>query len=249
MSATVRIESFPMQRGTDRGFFLILLTLIWAGIVAGFVPDMFLHLEGHHVAYAWIVHVHAIAYLGWLALLTTQMALIRSDRRDVHRRVGWIGLGLIVAMVVLGPAAAVIMAQRKFGTPGSDPSFLIIQFMIVANFAVTALAAFALRRNSAAHRRLMILATIFLSSAGFSRWLAPPLGPLLGTGAGSLYLQLFVCSDILLLAIGVHDWLTRRRLQRAYAIAAPLGILSQVLMVWIYTLPGWKSIAVRLIGH
>jgi hypothetical protein len=38
-------------------------------------------------------------------------------------------------------------------------------------------------------------------------------------------------------------------LQRAYAIAAPLGILSQVLMVWIYTLPGWKTIAVRLIGH
>ncbi len=67
MSATARIESFPIQRGTDRGFFLLLLTLIWAGIVAGFGPDLFLHLEGHHVAYAWIVHVHAIAYLGWLA--------------------------------------------------------------------------------------------------------------------------------------------------------------------------------------
>ncbi len=249
MNAITRTPAFAVHRGLDRAFFLVVLTIIWAGIVAGFVPDMFRHVLDHHPAYALIVHVHAVAYVGWLALLTTQMSLIRTGRADLHRRVGIAGFALILVMAVLGPAAAIVMARRQLGTPDSDPPFLIIQAMIVVNFTATALAALAMRKTPAAHRRLMLIAAIFLSSAGFSRWLGPSLGKALGDGFMADYLQLFLCSDLLLIAIGAYDLLTRGRLHRAYVVAVPLGVLSQALAIWIYTLPAWRPIAIRLIGH
>jgi hypothetical protein len=123
---------FAPHAETDRNFFLLFLASIWGGIAAGFIPDMFEHVLGKHVPYSPIVHVHALVYVGWLALLTAQMGLVRGGRADLHRRLGMAALVMIPAMVVLGPLTYVVMGRLEFGTPDGDPPFLILPVVLGA---------------------------------------------------------------------------------------------------------------------
>ena len=54
-------------------------------------PAIIKHITQHKPGYLWIVHVHGPVFVGWLALLTIQLTLIRilnvartssADRRD-----------------------------------------------------------------------------------------------------------------------------------------------------------------------
>ncbi len=52
----------------------------------------------------------------------------------------------------------------------ADPGFLVVPFIDAFDFAVLAGFAYALRKNTAAHKRLIIIATAGISGAAFSRW-------------------------------------------------------------------------------
>ena len=241
----------------DRNFFLIWLGLIWLGIVMGFGSDMIQHVQSHARPYLWIVHVHAVAYVGWLVLLTTQIALIRRGRPDIHMKLGITGMILAPIMVVLGVAAA-IMVKRDFiaashhGVPipfPDHPIFLAIQFTNVLAFAVLAAAAFALRGDSSAHKRLILLATLSLVNAGFSRWLGPSIEAALGMSFWSFLAGVYFVSDILILGLGAYDLATRGRLHPVYLPAAIWIFALQLTAVWLYFSPAWAPIATRLIGY
>jgi hypothetical protein len=234
---------------SDRNFFLILVILCWTGVLVGFIPDIFDHFLGHHAPWAWVVHAHAAAYVGWMALLTTQLTLIRTRNVALHKRFGLLGLVLILAMATLGPLAAFVMDHRHLNTPDSDPPFLILQLGTVLNFTVAALAALALRRDPASHKRLILIATILIAApAGFGRWIAPSIDRAMPHSILSFYIEDFLIGDLMLLVILLHDWLTRGRPNRAAAIAIPLAIASELAICWIYSLPGWAPIAARWIA-
>ena len=248
------MTSIPAGRLTplhawDRNFFLMLLVVIWSGIAAGFVPDILAHEAGGHVAFAPIVHVHALFYVGWLVLLTTQMALIRTRHADIHRRLGLIALAMIPAMAVLGPATALVMGRREFGTPDGDPLLLSVIFLDALNFAVIASMGLWMRRDAFAHRRLMILATVFVSDAGFGRWLGPPIAKLTGTGAVSFFLQNYIMTLILVSAMALYDLRTRARLHPVVAVAMAFGLADAWIACVIHEMPAWKPITAHLLGH
>jgi hypothetical protein len=79
---------FAPSHPADRDFFLALVGLTWLGIVGGFGLDMIDHVRNSSRAYPLIVHFHALLFVGWLVLLTTQVLLIRNRRADLHRRLG-----------------------------------------------------------------------------------------------------------------------------------------------------------------
>jgi hypothetical protein len=240
----------------DRNFFLIFLALIWLMIVMGFGSDMIQHVQSHARPYLWIVHVHAVAYVGWLVLLTTQIALIRRGRPDIHMKLGITGMVLAPIMVALGVAAA-IMVKRDFiaashhGVPipfPDHPIFLAIQFTNVLAFAVLAAAAFGLRGDSSAHKRLIILATLSLTNAGFSRWLGSSIEAMLGMGFWPFMAATYLGSDILMVGMGAYDLATRGRLHPVYLPAIIWLGAMQWLAVWLYFSPAWAPIAARLVG-
>jgi hypothetical protein len=233
----------------DRNFFLLLLAAIWAGILAGFVRDMFAHVTGKHVPFALIVHFHAAVFVGWLVLLTTQMSLIRAGRADLHQRLGVIGLVMIPIMTLLGPATSLVMGHLEFGTPDGDASFIILPIMGMVSFSVIALGGLALRRDPAAHKRLILLATVFISDAGFARWLGGPLSKLLGDGVLPFYAESYFGPVLLVGVMAGYDLVTRRRLHPAFAGAAVFGLTNEVIVAFIYNLPAWKPIATHLIGR
>jgi uncharacterized membrane protein YozB (DUF420 family) len=240
---------FVQHRPWDRSFFPLSVAVIWVVILLGFVPAIMRHVASGEPDYPLIIHIHAVAFVGFLVLLSVQVALIRGRRYDVHRRLGAFGGALALAMVVLGPWAAIVSEQVNFGTKLSDPPFLSVEFIEMIVFALQVGAAIWLRRDAAAHKRLMLLATLFLTTAGFGRWLADPLQALFGDGFLPFLVEFFGGTILLVLGLGTYDIITRHRLHPAYVAGASLGIASEVLAAWLYVDPEWKAVSLRIIGH
>ena len=74
-------------------------------------------------------------------------------------------------MMVLGPATALIADHGKIGTPDDDPGFLAIQFTDIIAFVGLLSAAVLFRNTAPVHKRLVLMATIYITDAGFARWL------------------------------------------------------------------------------
>jgi hypothetical protein len=60
-------------------------------------------------------------------------------------------------------ATAVIVQRARFGTPSGDPSFLSMQFTDIVAFTTLVSAAVLWRKQPSAHKRLMLLATVYLN--------------------------------------------------------------------------------------
>jgi hypothetical protein len=240
---------FAASHRWDRNFFLALVALIWLGILMGFGPQIRTHLVTAAAPYPWIVHVHAAVFVGWLLLLSTQVLLIRAHRPDIHRRLGVAGAVLAAVMVVIGPATALVMHALTFGKSGKPPAFLAVQFTDMLGFAGMVTAALLWRTRSAAHKRLILMATLYISDAGFSRWLNAPITSLVGQGFWPQLTAQYLPSDLLVLAIGAYDLLTRGRLLPPYVggvawtAALQLSATAVLLSTW------WPPIANHLVGH
>jgi uncharacterized membrane protein YozB (DUF420 family) len=238
----------PFDR-RDRNAALVLLGLIWTGILMGFVPDAMRHVATHARPYPLIVHFHAAAFVGWLLFLSTQIMLVRTGNTAVHRRLGVFGAGLAAIMLVLGPATALTVQHVDFGTKASDPPFLSVQLLGITTFAILVAAGLLLRRDAAAHKRLMLLGTLFISDAGFARWLGDGLTKLLGDGFWPFWTESYIGNDVVLLVFVAYDLITRRRLHPVFVAGAALGLADQLIASWLYYAPWWKPVAVTLIGH
>ena len=238
----------PDHRRRDLNFFLLMVTLFWLGLLMGFVPEIAGRIQAHRLFPA-VVYFHAAVFVSWLCLLTAQVLLIRSRRVDLHRELGMAGTALYGAMLVLGIVTSVVVDYDQFATPQSDPSFFSIQLADMLAFAVLGGAAIALRKSADAHKRLMILATICISNAGFSRWWGPGLRSLLGDGFWGDWAQLYLADLLLVAMLGAYDLISRRRLYSAYALGAVWGLGIESVGVWMYVSPWWKPVATVLIGR
>jgi hypothetical protein len=240
------VGSFPARATADRNAFLLFTALVWVAVLSGFGTDTFNHLSKYGLDYPLIVHFHAVAFVGYLALFTVQVALIRTARADIHRRLGIAGAALAAIMVVLGPATALVVDAGRFTATGRTPEFLAVQLSDIVAFAGFTAAGLLLRARPAAHKRLMLLGLIYISDAGFARLLNGAVAAPLALGEwGELYLG----SDLLLLALGVYDLATRARLHPAYIAGVVWMITLQITALVLLGNPAWKALSLHLIGH
>jgi len=235
------------QRRLDSNFFLFLVALIWLGILMGFMPEIAQRVHSQR-PFPTVVYYHGAVFVAWLGVLSAQLLLIRSRRIDLHRELGMAGTALYGAMVVLGLTTSVVVDHHALGTHASDPAFLSVQLSDMLCFTVLGGAALALRSRPDAHKRLILLATIFLANAGYSRWWAGGLEKVLGDGYIGFWAQMFLSDLLLVVTIGVYDLVTRRRLYAAYVVAAVAGLAVEFAAVWLYMSPWWKSVATGFIG-
>lgn len=242
-------QYFAPRHRWDRNFFLTYVALIWVGILSGFGPQVIRHIKTQAPAYPSIVHVHALAFVGWLVLLTTQVLLIRSARLDLHRKLGIAGAVLAAVMIVLGPATAVVVDRLRLALPDADPGFLAVQMADIVAFAGLVIPAFIWRKAPSAHKRLILLATLYITDAGFARWWGGPMEAWFGDGFWGDAAQFYAGSDLLLLGVGLYDVLTRKRLHGAYICGAAWVVAVQLAALSFYTNPHWAPVARRLLGH
>ena len=247
--STMAIGGLPRRAVADRNVFLVFTALIWVGVLSGFGTDSYHHILKYGLDYPPIVHFHAVAFLSFLALFTTQVLLIRNGRADIHRRLGVAVAALAAVMLILGPLTAISVDAHRYAMKGTTPEFLAVQLTDMVAFGTLVGCALLMRETPVAHKRLMMLALIYISDAGFARFLNHPVSSALGEGFWGDMTGLYFCSDLLVLGLGAHDLLTRRSLHPAY-VAGALWMLTLQLTAraGLYS-PGWKVLALHLIGH
>ncbi|HXP60507.1 MAG TPA: hypothetical protein VN829_08455 [Dongiaceae bacterium] len=225
------------------------MALIWFVILMGFVPQIVRKFQEHTFNYPLAVHIHAAVYVSWLILLTVQTVLIGRGEIAVHRRLGRFGAGVATLVVLTGLVATYVIENLMLGTPRSDPAFISTLLVDVLNFASLATAELLLRRDAAAHKRLMLLATMSLLQAGFIRWWGKAMLTAFGRGFLGGWMADYLGVSLLVLGLGVYDLVTRRRLHPAYVLGA-IWILSwQFIAKWLYVSPWWKDVSLHLLGH
>lgn len=158
----------------DETFFVRAAIVMALTIVAGF---SFQHAMGRSTFMSPpLVHAHAIVFMGWVFIYLTQNLLIGSGRVDIHRKLGWIAVGWIFPMVLLGCLVTLAMLRR-----GQVPfffrplQFLVFDPMTLFFFAGLTIAAVAMRRQTDWHRRLHFCGMALLTMPAFGRLLPMPL--------------------------------------------------------------------------
>ena len=164
----------PAPTVGDERFFLrsaIVMTLV---IIAGFSTQF--AMGRSTFASPARVHVHAILFMGWVALYLMQNIFVTTGRMSMHKRLGWAAAVWLVPMVISSFVVTVAMVRN-----GTVPFFFQpLQFLVFDPVAVLTLAgltaaAILLRRRTEWHRRLHFCGMSMLLAPAFGRLLPLPL--------------------------------------------------------------------------
>jgi hypothetical protein len=227
--------------------------VVLASVFLGFARTYFLRPWFPEVAALappepFFFYVHGVLFTAWVLLLVVQPALVANRRLGLHRRVGWFGAGLAVAVVAVGTIGALMAAHRPggfLGVPIPPQQFLVYPMTDLALFAAFATLAVLRRRDAQSHKRLMLLATIGLLDAAVIRW---PLGDMTA-GIGRLPWTITdMCVDLFLIPMIAWDIASRGRVHRVTLIGGLTVIASQPLRVLVSESTVWMNAAAWAIG-
>ncbi len=227
---------FPLL---DKYFYFFMSLLIAAVVVYGFSHTVDKHLIHATPPRPWLLWLHGFVFTSWLVFFILQSALVRTHNVKLHRWMGWWGAGLAASMSVLGVATAIVMGRFFIAlfpaeTRGIE-AFLIEQLWDMIEFTTLFWLAIYWRRKPEFHRRLILLATCVLTSAGFGRfphWLVP----LHWYDAGIALLFLLCIA---------RDLIVNRRVHAVYRYAVPTLVFGQlfVLYTYLHQSPWWMRIS------
>ena len=186
------------------------------------------------------VHLHAFLFTSWLVLFILQTSLIATHRVKVHRKLGYFGVALAAAMIVVGVQLAVEAARLGAVPPGNNPwNFIAIPFGDITTFAGFFLAAVLWRNDKDKHKRLMILASATLMSAPLVRWPGVlSVGPLLS----------YVLTLLFPIVAAVYDRRSRGRVHPVYWWGMALIALGVAVRVVLLGSPAWRHAMQSLFG-
>jgi hypothetical protein len=187
-----------------------------------------------------LVHVHGAAFTLWIALFISQTSLVPLRRVGLHRRLGLLGFGLAAIMIVLGVLTAGDRLARHTAHPGADTieevrAFYAVPLGDIFMFATFVYFGYRNRSHPAAHKRLMLFATLSLLDAGFDRWHIFDPYP--------LPLVNLICFTPLVLSIIGYDWWSSGKVQRVTLWSTAFFVTVQQSRHLIGHTAAWQSFA------
>jgi hypothetical protein len=157
----------------EHRFFRTLIFAMAAVLVGGFVLQLAMGRSSFNAPL--VVHFHAVAFMGWVAIVLMQTHLATSGAIAQHRQLGRIAVAYSVLLLILGPLVTLAAVQT-----GRAPFFFQPQHFLIANplgvlaFLGLLIAAVQLRKQTDWHARLQIGALAMLMGPGFGRILPMP---------------------------------------------------------------------------
>lgn len=188
-----------------------------------------------------LVHLHGAVMTSWVILFIVQVWLVSSRRVRVHQRLGKIGAGLAILVVLVGVTTGIASAARG-ATPGLPPlQFLVIPLGDMLLFALLIGTALYFRRRMDIHKRLMLVAAVNLLTPAIARI---PLNFIINGGAPVF----FGLTDLILVACVAIDTVKNRKFHPALLWGTLLVILSQPLRILLAGTETWIQFATWLVG-
>jgi hypothetical protein len=185
-----------------------------------------------------LIHIHGAVFSCWVLLFIGQISLVAAKRVDLHRKLGLFGFGLACMMVLIGLCASTQVLNRlpALGeSPRGPRAFYVVPLSDMLVFSILIYFGLRYRSNAAAHKRLMLIATIAILDAAFVRW------PISEEWWTLRVAQ--TCAYPLLLMIAAYDLWSLRKIHRATLLASALLVFSQQVRTPIGRTSTWQSFA------
>ncbi len=226
----VRIAHFR----AEHRYYVAAAVGIIAVVLAGFSVDVDLLSDMSGVS--WLVRMHGLVMLTWIALFFTQALLVTRHRVHLHMRLGIFG-AVLALIVVVADTATVVVACRLGGNhmpPGMPRSlFLAFGLFNLLTFAILVGAALGLRRRLTDwHKRLMLLAAILLLDAALARFI----GAYTSWSIDSSTLR-----NLLMIACIAIDTWRNRRLHPAFILGGVLVFVNDYVASWAAGTAAWAK--------
>ena len=237
VSEVVSRDKAASRQRAHSGFFLAMSIVMLAVVFAGFAPTLFLRIFFDVPVMPAYLYLHGAILTGWYAWFVLQTSCIAVNRVDIHRRLGVVG-------TTIGAAAAIVSAMTalRFGPRlaenGVDvearlhflSEIVWVNISLLICFCVFLATAIAQRQRPQIHKRLMLLASTSFLPPAITRiidW------PIWGVGNNAM-LPLFGCLVAFIVALGVHDFMSRKSVHvvtliGGVALATLFGVASLVM--------------------
>ncbi len=208
----------------DAAFFRRYSTLLAVFIVIGFAQHALLGRAEYAYVLIW-PHVHGFVMIAWLAVFVFQVRQAAAGNLALHRRMGWLGAYLTVAVAGTMSYAGIAALRGNVVPPFFAPAYFLALTQVGAVvFGGLVFAAITHRGQTDYHRRLMAGSMILLTNPALGR--VVPM-PLLGSWAGWV---LVVIELALVGVIALHDRKTIGRIHPATATVGGVIIIAEVLV-------------------
>lgn len=152
-------------------FYLLMALYSLAAVLIGFSTTYFAPVSRGTFTAPLRVHAHGISAMIWIAVLIGQVLSVRSGRTILHMAIGKSALPLAAFIWASGILTAAWAARRDLPDQGiaAETSFFgtVSGLTIFLGFVI---AAYLSRRDAAAHKRWMVLATIAVTWPAIFRW-------------------------------------------------------------------------------
>ena len=185
-----------------------------------------------------LTHLHAAVMLTWLGIFVMQNMLVHRGELPLHRKLGWVAVGVVAAVAVLGGAVGYqSVASQRVPPFFTDSYFLALTFGESFAFAATAAWAVTLRRKTQWHRRLMFGATFLILEPALGRLLPMPLLGSWGEWA------ILACQLIFVAVLARHDRKVLGSVHPATMAVAAILVAAHLAISTIGSLPPLVSFA------
>jgi hypothetical protein len=232
-------------RSTARSRFFLYLTLAFIAIaIAGFSTTFIAPLARGIFSAPLVIHVHGALLFGWLAFLLVQASLIQSRSVHLHRRIGWFGAILCVAIIVSGVLVGLFATRRDLATGVEGPIVgnfvnILIEMVLFGSLVGTAIF---LRRDTESHKRLLVLATISILGPAWLRFRHfMPFVP-------NPFVTFSIIADSLLLVVIARDWIAYKRVHPVYIWAGGAMVIVHAIELSAIDSQTWLHLGRWLLG-
>ena len=222
------VDAAGRAHSDDLAFFRVLATVMAVTQVTGFAFHLAMGRSSFNAPL--FVHVHAVVFMGWVAIFAVQPWLANAGASRWHRMLGRVAIVWAFGLLVFG-----FMVTWETVRTGRTPFFFQPQHFLFANpltllGALGLLAtAISLRNHQDWHPRLQIGSFVLLMGPGFGRMLPMPFLP-----PHAFEISTLAALVIVAIAAGRDAWL-RRQVHPAWAwtVLVMLGalLLARVLAV------------------
>jgi hypothetical protein len=235
----------PRRWRNDRLFYTGMGVVVALAVFAGFSRSYYLshwfETPRGTPEVGLLLHVHGAVFTAWVLLNVVQPALIAGRNTALHRKLGYAGAAIAVAMVVLGNIAAVAAMHGGFIGLGDQRAFYAIPFFAINCFAVIVFFAIRWRNRAETHKRLILLSGTQIVEAAVARMPAD----LIVAGAPVSFMA---GADLIIVAGVAYDLVSRGRVHKVWLWGGGLVLLSQILRLAIANTAPWLAFAGTMQG-